>query len=63
MKKRTDKSANDKLVDSNVKKMTRLEAIRKSGYLAVTAATTMILLSNPLNVQAATGSPSPPPNP
>jgi hypothetical protein len=61
MKKSTDESVNDKLVDSNVKKMTRLEAIRKSGYLAVTAATTMILLSNPLNAHA--GSPSPPPNP
>ena len=61
MKKRTDESRNDKLVDSNVKKMTRLEAIRKSGYLAVTAATTMILLSNPMNAQAATGSPAPPP--
>ena len=34
-------------------KITRKEAFKKAGYFAVSAATTMILLSNPQNVQAA----------
>ena len=59
MKKQTDKITNGKMADLKDKKMTRKEAIRKSGYLAVSAATMMILISNPNNAQAA-GSPAPP---
>ena len=45
------------LKDSNI---TRKEAFKKAGYFAVSAATTMILLSNPLNAPAVSF-PAPPP--
>ena len=40
--------------------MTRKEALKKSGYFVISAATTMILLSNPNRAQAQS-SPAPPP--
>jgi hypothetical protein len=40
------------------KKISRKQAIRKTGYIAVSAATMMILLSKPNKAQAA--SPAPP---
>jgi len=55
------KSKIKKIVDSQAKKITRKEAIRKAGFIAVSAATTMILLSNPNKANAAEGSPAPPP--
>lgn len=58
MKKKTEEITNGKKADLRDKKMTRKEAIRKSGYLAVSAATMMILISNPNKAQA--GSPAPP---
>jgi len=50
----------EKIADPQAKKITRKEAIRKAGYIAVSAATTMILLSNPNRAQAQ-GSPTAPP--
>ncbi len=47
--------------DSDEKKITRKEAIRKSGLIAVTAATTLILLSSPNKAQAASPGPALPP--
>jgi len=41
------------------RKMNRKEAIRKTGYMALSAATMMLLLSNPSS--AATASPASPP--
>ena len=52
-----DKTANDKPAESSAKKITRKEAIKKTGYIAVSAATMMILLSNPFKAQAAETSP------
>ena len=40
-------------------KITRKEAIKKAGYIAVSAATMMILLSSPNKAQAGTASPAP----
>jgi hypothetical protein len=51
--------AREKVADLEEKKITRKEAIKKTGYIAVSAATMMILLSNPNKAQAA--SPAPPP--
>lgn len=42
------------------KKISRKEAIKKTGYIAVSAATMMILLSSPS--QAQTSEPAPPPS-
>ncbi|HEY3388211.1 MAG TPA: hypothetical protein VGK38_01465 [Prolixibacteraceae bacterium] len=42
------------------KKITRKEAFKKAGYIAVTAATTMILLSNPNKAQATSAAPPTP---
>ena len=50
----------EKIADPQAKKITRKEAIKKAGYIAVSAATTMILLSSPNRTQAQT-SPAPPP--
>jgi len=61
MKKRIEEIANEKIANRNAKKMTRKEAIKKSGYMVVSAATMMILLSNPNKAQAQVTSPSPPP--
>ncbi len=63
MKKRTEVIGNENRAENKDNKMTRKEAIRKSGYLAVSAATMMILLSSPNNAQAASSTTptSPPP--
>ena len=58
MKKQIEKITTGKMADLRDKKMTRKEAIRKSGYIAISAATMMILISNPNKAQA--GSPAPP---
>lgn len=62
MKKKIEEIANEKITDLKTKKMTRKEAIKKSGYIAVSAATMMILLSNPNKAQAQATSPSAPPS-
>ena len=62
MKNIEKKIAGENIADPNSAKMTRKQAIRKTGYYAVSAATMMILLSNPnkANAQAAS-TPAPPP--
>jgi hypothetical protein len=59
MKKKLTEISDDKQADIKDKKITRKEAIKKSGYIAVSAATMMILLGNPQKAQAS--SPAPPP--
>ena len=59
MKNKIKEIAPKKITDLEEKKITRKEAIKKTGYIAVSAATMMILLSNPNKAQAA--SPAPPP--
>ena len=59
MKKETEGIAKERTADLEAKKMTRKEAIKKSGYIMVSAATTLILLSNPYKAHAASA-PSPP---
>ena len=59
MKKEKRDIATENQVESNEKKITRKEAIKKAGYIAFSAATMMILLSNPLKAQAAETSPAP----
>lgn len=57
--KRKDNEIAKKLEDVTSKEViSRKQAIKKTGYMALTAATAMILLSNPKKAQAA--SPAPP---
>ena len=62
MKKKIEEIVNEEMVEPNGKLITRKEAIKKTAYIAFSAATMMILLSNP---QKAHGAPeaSPPPPP
>jgi len=59
MKKKIEEIAKKTIVDLEEKKISRKQAIKKTGYIALSAATMMILLSNPNKAQAA--SPAPPP--
>jgi hypothetical protein len=59
MKKKIEEIAKRTIDDLEQKKITRLQAIKKTGLIAMSAATMMILLSNPAKAQSA--SPSPPP--
>jgi len=59
MKNKIKEIAREKISELEEKKITRKEAIKKTGYIAISAATMMILLSNPNKAQAA--SPAPPP--
>jgi hypothetical protein len=58
MKKKVVIIAKEITEDKNSNLITRKEAIKKAGYIALSAATMMILLSNPLKAQADT-SPAP----
>ena len=58
MKKKIEEIAKRTIDDLEQKKITRLQAIKKTGLIAMSAATMMILLSNPNKAQAA--SPAPP---
>lgn len=58
MENRLQEVANKELEALQIKKITRKEAIKKAGYIAVSAATTMILLGTP---KTASASPAPPP--
>ncbi|MDP4291985.1 MAG: hypothetical protein Q8908_12960 [Bacteroidota bacterium] len=60
MKKRIEEIANEKMAEPEGKLITRKEAIKKTAYIAVSAATMMILLSNPQKVRAAETSPAAP---
>jgi hypothetical protein len=63
MKKKVEEIALEKMIEPNGKLITRKEAIKKTAYIAVSAATMMILLSNPLKGHAAEASPpQAPPN-
>jgi len=59
MKNKIKEIAGEKISELEEKKITRKEALKKTGYIAPSAATMMILLSNPNKAQAA--SPAPPP--
>jgi hypothetical protein len=59
MKKEIKDIAPENQEETNDKKISRKEAIKKTGYIALSAATMMILLSNPLKAQAADTSPAP----
>ena len=59
MKKRIEEIANEKMAEPNGEILTRAQALKKVGYIAVSAATMMILLSKPNTAAAA--SPAPPP--
>jgi hypothetical protein len=58
MKNKIQEIAKKELEKITEKKITRKEAIKKTGYIAVSAATMMLLLSSPNKAQAA--SPAPP---
>ena len=53
MKKKIEEIAKKTIVDLDEKKISRKQAIKKTGYIALSAATMMILLSNPNKAQAA----------
>ena len=59
MKKIEENKVMGKDVCPSDRKISRKSALKMAGYLAVSAATTMILLSNPNKAMA--GSPTPPP--
>ena len=59
MKKKIEELAEKEAVDMIEKKITRKQAIKKAGYIAVSAATMMVLLSSPSQAQAS--EPAPPP--
>jgi len=59
MKKKTVALTEKKNVDMKENMISRKEAIKKTGYMAVSAATMMLLLSSPSQAQASR--PAPPP--
>jgi len=59
MKKELQEIAKKELEVLQEKKISRKEAIKKTGYIALSAATTMILLGTP---KTASASPAPPPS-
>ena len=59
MKKKIQEIASNEMKGLKERKISRKEAIKKTGYIVASAATMMILLSNPNKAQAA--SPAPPP--
>jgi hypothetical protein len=61
MKKKEATIAKEITEDTNSNLITRKEAIKKTAYIALSAATMMILLSNPQKAQAAETSAAPPP--
>jgi len=61
MKKKIEELAEKEAVDMTEKMISRKEAIKKTGYIAVSAATMMILLSSPSQAQASASRPAPPP--
>ena len=58
MKKKLQEIAKEELEIIQEKKISRKEAIKKTGYIALSAATMMLLLNSPAQAQ---GSPAPPP--
>ena len=66
MKKKIEEIVTEKMAEPSGKLITRKEAIKKTAYIAFSAATMMILLSNPQKAHAAAeaspGNPAPPNN-
>ena len=60
MKKITENIEQEEISKSKGKTISRKEAIKRGGYLALSVATTMILLSNPQKAYAAEASPQAP---
>jgi len=60
MKNRISEIAKKAVDDLDQKKITRKQAIKKTGLIAVSAATMMMLLSNPANAQVASPGPAKP---
>jgi len=59
MKRKIAEIGSENCTECKDRKMTRKEAFRKSGYLAFTAATMLILLSNPKKAHSASVAPPP----
>ena len=59
MKNKMEEIAKSNPMEVEGKKISRKDAIKKAGYIAASAATMMVLPSNPNKAQAA--SPAPPP--
>jgi len=57
MKKKIKEIKSEKVADHSDNKITRKEAIKKTGYIAVSAATMMILLGSPKKAQASSPAP------
>ena len=60
MKKKLQEIARDEMKGLKEKKISRKEAIKKTGYIVASATTMMLLLSNPNKAQAASPAPPPP---
>lgn len=60
MKNKIKEIAKKEIDNFKEKKISRKDAIKKTGYFAVSAATMMILLSNPNKAQAASPAPAAP---
>jgi hypothetical protein len=54
--------AKKEIENFDTKKISRKDAIKRTGYIAASAATMMILLSNPSQAGPRTSAPAPPPN-
>ena len=63
MKKKIETSPDEETAEPKQKIISRKEALKKTAYIAVSAATMMILLSNPQRAIAAVASPPAPPPP
>jgi len=63
MKNNKDEILKEDASTPEEKKMTRKDAIRKSGFIALSAATTLILLGSPNKAAAQTSPSGPPPWP
>lgn len=59
MKNKIQEVAKKELEKLTEKKISRKEALKKTGYIAVSAATMMMLLSSPNKAQALSGAPPP----
>ena len=63
MKNTKDEISKGTISTPGDKKMSRKDAIRKSGFIALSAATTLILISSPTKASAQTSPVNPPPWP
>ncbi len=61
MKNKIVEIAKEQIADFEEIKISRKDAIKKTGYLAASAATMMILLSSPSQAGPRTSQPAPPP--